>query len=154
MIPALAEAGDRAVHEPGLHGRERGVVAAKLRDDARQEVLDHHVGGAREVQHDLAGLGMREVERQARLAGVDPDEIRGLVGAPLFHLSVPAPGVVAFARALDLDHPSAEIGEQARAVRAGQHAREVEDGDAGKQRVVWARHGRSPLGLAFAHSVH
>ena len=130
--PALAEAGDRAVHDAGLHGRERGVIAAELRDDARQEVLDHHVGRAREVQHDLARFRMREVERQARLAGVDPDEVRGLVGAPLFHLRVTAPGVVAFAGALDLDHPRAEVAEQARAVRAGQHAREIEDGDAGQ----------------------
>jgi hypothetical protein len=49
---------------------------------------------------------------------------------------VTAPRVVAFARTLDLDHPRAQVREQARAVRAGKHAREIEDGDAAQQRVV------------------
>ena len=142
--PALAEAGDRAVDELGLHRRQRGVVAAELRDDARKEILDDDVGGAREIQHDLAGFGMREIERQARLARVDPDEVRGLIGPAGFHLRVAASRVVAFARALDLDHARAQIGEQPCAVRAGQHAREVENGETGEKRVVRAGHGWSP----------
>jgi len=141
---ALAEAGDGAVHEIGLHRRQRRVVTAELRDDAGQEVLDHDVGGSRQVRDDLAGLRVREVERQARLARVDPDEVRALIGAAGFDLGVAAPGVVALARALDLDHARAEIREQARAVGAGQHAREIENGETGEKRFVRAGHGRSP----------
>jgi hypothetical protein len=142
--PALAEAGDGAVHEVGLHRRERGVVASELRDDAGQEILDDDVGGPRQVEQDLARLRMREVEREARLARVDPDEVRGLVSPSRFHLGVAAPRVVAFARALDLDHARAQVGEQSRAIRTGQHTREIENGEAGEQRVVRAGHGRSP----------
>src|SRR5207247_1767662 len=42
----------------------------------------------------------------------------------------PCPRLVAVARALDLDDVRAQVSEQHRAVRAGQHAREVEDANA------------------------
>jgi hypothetical protein len=141
---ALTEAGDRAVDEIGLHRRERGVVAAELRDDTGQEVLDHDVGSPRQVGDDLPGLRVGEIERQARFARVDPNEIRALIGAALFHLGVAATGIVAFARALDLDHARAEIREQPCAIRAGQHAREIEHGEAGEKWIVRTGHGRSP----------
>ena len=47
-------------------------------------------------------------------------------------------GVVAAARALDLDHFGAQIGEQLRAPRAGQHAAQIEDLDA-LERLQWRR---------------
>ncbi len=45
--------------------------------------------------------------------------------------------VVAADRVLDLDHPRTEIREDHRAIRSGQHAREIENGDA----VEGSRHG-------------
>ena len=48
------------------------------------------------------------------------------------------PGVVAAAGPFDLDHFGAEVGEQLRAPRPGEHAAEVEDPDA-LQRLHAAR---------------
>jgi len=44
--------------------------------------------------------------------------------------------LVAFARAFHLDDAGAQVGEQARAVRAGEDAGEIEDGEAGEQGLV------------------
>ncbi|OGK92357.1 MAG: hypothetical protein A2W08_00525 [Candidatus Rokubacteria bacterium RBG_16_73_20] len=117
----LAVARDRAVDEVGPHRRERRVVAAEARDDAGHEVLDDHVGHAREIEHDRARLRVRQVERDALLARVDADEVGGLVGAVRLELHEAAAHLVALARALDLDDARAEVGEQARAVRAREH---------------------------------
>jgi hypothetical protein len=43
--------------------------------------------------------------------------------------------VVALAGPLDLDHFGAQVGEQLRAPRAGEHAGEVEDADAREDRI-------------------
>jgi hypothetical protein len=40
----------------------------------------------------------------------------------------PAPRVIAAARLFDLDDFGAEVGEQLRAPRAGEHARQIDDG--------------------------
>ncbi len=74
-----------------------------------------------------------EVERQALLVAVDAQEVRALAAE---ERRTPRARVVALARLLDLDDARAHVGEQHRAVRTGQHAREVEDGDAGEWRVM------------------
>ena len=45
-------------------------------------------------------------------------------------------GVVAFAGPFDFDHLRAEIGKHARTVRAGEHAGEIEDGEARQRKVM------------------
>src|SRR6266446_4060761 len=82
----------------------------------------------------------REIERHAALAHVDAHEVRRLILAPGLELDVAAARVVALAP-LDLDDVGAEVGEQARAVRAREHAREVEDPEAG-ERSGRIGHGR------------
>ena len=54
-------------------------------------------------------------------------------------LQEPAPHLVAFAGALDLDHARAEVGEQPRAVRAREHTGEVEYGETVEQGSGHAR---------------
>src|SRR5216110_3204115 len=93
-----------------------------------------------EIEHDRTRLRAREIERHAALAHVDAHEVRRLVLAPGLELDVAAAGVVALAP-LDLEDVGAEVGEQARAVRARQNAGEVEHGDAG-QWAVGSDHGR------------
>src|SRR5262249_16175535 len=103
--------------------------------------LDDDVRGARQVHDHFTGFRVREVERQARLAGVDPDEVRALIGAARLDLRVAPPRVVAFARTLDLVHARAHIAQKARAVWPGQHRREIEKGEAGEERFVSSGHG-------------
>src|SRR5205807_5574140 len=74
-----------------------------------------------------------EVEADALLADVDPDEVGGLVGAPLLDLDVALARLVALARPLDLEHAGAEVGHQPRAVGTGEDAGEVEDDQAVEQ---------------------
>ena len=139
----LAEAGDRAVDDVGLHARERGVIDAQPRGHAGHEVLDRHVGLAREVQRHLAPARVAEIEPDALLAHVDAHEVRGLVEPTLLELDVPPARFVPFAGPLDLEHARAEVGQQACAVGPCQHAGEVEDGETVEQpgRVS---HGRDP----------
>src|SRR5204862_288713 len=81
------------------------------------EVLDDDVAPASEIEHDGTRLGLGEIQRDAALADVDAHEVRRLVLAPGLELDVAAAGVVALAP-LDLEDVGAEVGEQARAVRA------------------------------------
>ena len=69
---------------------------------------------------------MLEVERQAFLRAVGPDEVRGQAA----HALVVAAREVADAGALDLDHARAEVGELARAERRRDRVLERDDGDA------------------------
>ena len=77
---------------------------------------------------------MTEVDRHAQLAGVHADEVRALVVAVGVERAEGAAHLVALAGALHFDHARAHVGEQPSTVGAGQHAREVEDGDAGEER--------------------
>ena len=116
--------------------RERRVVEAELRQRARPEVLDEHVG-----------LRDQPLEQRA----VPPGCLKSSVTLSLLRLMLRkyalspfekrrAPGarVVAFAGLLDLDDARAHVGEQHRAVRARQHARQVEHGDP----VEWRHNGQ------------
>ena len=69
---------------------------------------------------------MLEIERDALLVAVDAEEVRALA---LEKRRSPGARVVAFARLFDLDDARAHVGEQHRAIRARQHARQVQDGD-------------------------
>ena len=105
-------------------GRGDGVVVeAVLRQPAGSEVLDDDVG----AMGQLAGEGrvglVGEVEDHGPLVAVDAEEVgRDAV----VDRRDPRTGVVA-ARALDLDHLGAEVGEQHRRVGPGEDAREVRD---------------------------
>jgi hypothetical protein len=129
----LAEAGDGAVDEIGLDGGERRVVDAQALGHPGGKILHGHVGLPREIADDVARLRAPEIEPHALLADIDPREIRALIVAARVELEVALAHVVAAPRTLDLDHAGAEVGEEARAVGPGEHAREVEDEEIGKR---------------------
>jgi len=104
----------------------RRRVEAELGQRAGPEVLDQYVRARDEPIERGSALGLLEVERHALLVAVDAHEIRALAR---LKGRTPAAGVVALARLFDLDHPRAEVGEEHRAVRPGEHAGQVEDGD-------------------------
>src|SRR5262249_55887784 len=70
-------------------------------------------------------LGAFEVDRDAFLVPIDAQKIRALAADEWW---TPCARVVAFAGLLDLDHARAHVAEHHRAIRARQHAREVENG--------------------------
>ena len=79
---------------------------------------------------------MLDVERQAFLGAVGPDEVRGEAA----HARVVAAGEVADAGTLDLDDAGAEVGELARRERRGDRVLERDDGES-----LERLHGRSFL---------
>src|SRR5207302_1111814 len=143
--PRVSEAGDGAVDQPRVDRGQRVVAEAELVHHARPEVFPDHVRGLHEALHDLEGVGLPEIERDAALVAVHREEAgRHLPLRPLA-LEELVPRLVAVAR-LDLDHVRAEQRELVRAVRTGEVAREVEDPDAGEG----FRHFRPGMSLIVA----
>ena len=131
----LAIPGDRAVDETGVERAERLGAEAEAIHHAGAEVLHHHIGFGDKALHQRDRLRILQIEREAAFAGIELPEVGAVAGAQ----GGAHAHVVAFGR-FDLDDIGAEVGEQARAVRAGQHDREVEDADA-IQRIRLRRDG-------------
>ena len=76
-------------------------------------------------------LRLLEIERQALLVAVDAEEIRAFFAD---ERRSPAARIVSPAGLLDLDDARAHVGEQHRAVRARENARQVDDEQAVERR--------------------
>jgi hypothetical protein len=123
--PGLAEAADGAVQQVLADLLERLVPDPQPRGHAGPEVLDDEVGALGELDEQLAPAVGLEVQRDAPLAAVRHRERVALTVDLRCH---PA-GVVTRARLLDLDDVGPELGQDHRAVRTGQEARQVEDAE-------------------------
>ncbi len=132
QVPAAtrAEAADRGVHDAGVAGPDRLVVEPEPGQAAGLEVLHQHVGPAGKLPRGGQITGVIEVQGHGPLVPVDRQVIRRHPGAG--GRRRPAPGVVS-SRALHLDHVRAEVGEQHRAVGAGQHPGEIGDQQPGQR---------------------
>ena len=118
----LAVAGDRTVDEPRVQRRQTLAADPEARHDARPEALEHHVRVRRQPEEDLTPcLGLQVEGHAALVAGEERDAGRERIVRPRDHEDV-----------------GAEIGEQRRAERARQLAREVEDAE-----VTERRHARA-----------
>jgi hypothetical protein len=73
-------------HRSRVDGAERVAGEAEALEDARREVLDHHVGGRHETAHDVETFGVAEVEREVALVAVRADV--GRAPLPPFALRV------------------------------------------------------------------
>ena len=140
--PRLPEAGDRAVHDVGLDAADGLVVAAEPAHHAGHEVLDEDIDALGQLEHEVAASRIREIDADALLPGVHAREVRALIVPPRLDLVRAAAHLVALARTLHLDDARAEIGEQPRAVRAGEDAGEIED-DQAVERQISGGHRRS-----------
>ena len=98
---------------------------AETLHDAGAIALDEHVGSLDKAEQQLATRVCLEVQGHAALVAVDGVEQRTLA---LDERRGPT-HVVAGLRLLDLDHVGSHIGEQHRAVGAGQQPRQVEEAD-------------------------
>ena len=90
---------------------------------AGPEVLDQHVGPREQTLEERAIGGQLEIEREALLAAVQRQEIRGAI----LDEGPDAARVGADLGPLDLHDARAEIGEQHRAVRTREHPRQIDD---------------------------
>jgi hypothetical protein len=111
------------------------VVQAETRRRAGRKVLHQHVGACKQVPQHRIGARLLDIQRQAFLGTIGPDEVR----RQSLYAAVIGAGEIAGAGPLDLDHAGAEIGELARAERRGNGLFEGNDGDAFKRRC----HGRN-----------
>ncbi len=87
------------------------MAQAETRGGTRSEVLQQHIGAADQPVQHLCRLGVLQVERDAALAAVEPDEEARLA----VHVAVIGAGEVALARALHLDDIGAKVGHVAAA---------------------------------------
>ena len=77
---------------------------------ARREVLDEHIGLAQQAFEHPGGVRMLEIESEALLGAVQPDEMRGLPQ----HGLIVMPGKVPGAWSFDLDDACTQISQLAR----------------------------------------
>jgi hypothetical protein len=132
----LAEAGDRAIDQPRVVGRQALIVEAEFGEPADLEILDQHVRARGKLAHDAAALLALEVELDRSLAAVGGVEIGSAEVAAAGggdERRSPAAGVVAGALALDLDHIGAEVGQDLPGPRPGQDAGELQHAQAGQR---------------------
>jgi hypothetical protein len=102
------------------------VVHAPAPERAGFEVFDQHVGIFQQLPQDRAAFIAREIDRDALLVAVHARKVpRGVA----VERRPPTTRFVAVGR-LELDHPRAVIGERLRAVRAAEHAAQVDHLDA------------------------
>ena len=151
--PALAESGDRAIHQPWVERAQRCIIEPAPREVAELVVLDQHIGLLREPAHQRGACIVREIDRDGALVAIGAAEVGRIAGGLAVLVRQPrrAPraGVVTGAGALDLDHISAEVGQRLRAGRAGEHARKVDHAQPGKSRAAgrgWSRWGHGVVG--------
>ena len=126
----IAEAADGGVDEAWVALGERFVGEAEALHDAGGEVLDEHVRLFGQAHDRLFAAGRLEVEHEAALVAVEAGVIaaEGALGVVVGEGAGEA-GHLAAGR-LDLDDVGAEVGEEHRAVGAGEGLGEVEDADA------------------------
>ncbi len=125
-----AEAGDRAVDDPGVPGPHVLVAEPVLPQRPRPEVLEQHIGAARQFTGATPVVRVAQIERDGALVAVDGEEVGGLA---VRVRRTPGAGVVAALRVLDLDDVRAQVGQEHGGVRRGQHAPEVGDEDAAQR---------------------
>ena len=103
--------------------------APEPRRRARREVLHDNVGARHQRIENASRALVLDVERQAFLRAVAPDEMRGETLDP----RIVGAREIANARPLDLDDARAEVGELARAEGRGDGVLKRDDGRAGKR---------------------
>jgi len=113
----LAEGRDRAVDDAGIARRDLLIGQPEAPHRSRPEALEQHVGAQRQPPRQLAVARLGQIQRDRALVAVEPQVVRRAALGPR---RTPGAGVVAGARALDLDHLGAQVGERHRGEWAGQ----------------------------------
>ena len=143
----LPEAGDRRVDEPrvqrGDGSRSRGRTSRGRRPCSSRRARRPAARGRWTIRCPSGVVKSTATESLPRLHAQVIGRLAGVASARILEeRRAPRPRVVAAARPLDLDDRRAEIREQLRAPRPGEHAGEVEDGQVGERaghRSPWRR---------------
>ena len=140
--PGLAVAADAHHHQTGIARRERLIAQTQALHHAGAVVFHQDVGARDQLEGQFTSGGGFQVQDHGALVAQDGRRIQRDVADMLTHLA----HRVAL-RGFDLDHVGAEIGQQARAGRAGDGGADLDDLQAGQRPgggcVV---HGLSPEG--------
>ena len=102
---------------------QRHPTITQLFDHAWPIVFQHAIGTGEKLFEDRSAIFGFQIQRDGFLAAIDRREI----GALAFLERWESAGVVAFARALDLDHACAQIQEGHGAEWPGQNMGQIED---------------------------
>ena len=122
--------GNVAHDNAGLVRRQRDIRQTQARSRAGCQVLHHDIRLlANESLEDHLRFRMLDVQREAFLGAVGPDEVRRQAA----HAFVIASREITHPGAFDLDHPRAEIGQLAGREGCGDRMFERNDGNAGKR---------------------
>ena len=125
-----AEAGDAAMDQTRKALRQHiGIADAPFLHAAGLVVLDQHIGAFQQSQQHRAAFRLREIEGEGALVAVDADVVAGVA---LMERRAPAARLVALG-GFDLDHLRAVIRQDHRAIGTAQHARQVDDLEAGQR---------------------
>src|SRR5262249_24195723 len=79
--------------------------------------------------NDLLALGRTQIDRDRLLAAIEGEVVGAFAPAVAFDERLEAARLVTAIGLLNLDHGGTELGEDHARERAGQHPREVENGD-------------------------
>src|SRR6185312_14918632 len=153
--PGLAEARHRTIDDGGIDGADRFIIEPVAPEIADLEILHHDVGRFYQRADDLLAFRLRNVDGDRFLAAVGAEIERIVV--VLFALGIgqigrpEGAGIVAAARALDLDYLGPQIGQHLRRERPGQHPGQINDFDARKRQIRhehFSEIGEAPRDLA------
>src|SRR5205085_10332315 len=118
MRPALTKAGQRAINDARVDRLHRVVADAQTINDAGTELFKDDISGFSELQKDVAGGALLEIEGDGFLVAIDLQK-----SGALFADGRRTPARrVANTRLFDLDDFRAQIAEHHRGERAGQHS--------------------------------
>ncbi len=145
----VAIPGQPGIDEARVDLPEARIVDAEASRHRRPEILDQHIGALDHTMQDRKTLLLLQIEREGALAAIGAEEEAGFARQARREL----PQHVALRR-FDLDDIGAEIGEQRAAVRAGEIAAQIEDGDAAERPRGFAGHvrrSRSRIAAIFSN---
>ena len=133
-----------AIDKPGVQCRHRVIAKSEFFHHAGGEILQHYVGFGDNIARHGDPACLLEVDGDAALIAVGPDERAALV---VPHFGSQLAEIVAAVGFLDFDHFGAEVGQNHAAQGAGDEMAEIGDADAGqRQRCVGgAGHKRSKI---------
>ena len=122
--PILSEPRDRTIDQPWIDRRQPRIVEPVFRQPTDLEILNHHIGVADQVDHDLPPFFCAEIGSHHCFSSVRRMVIGS--GAVIHERWPPRAGIVAV-RAFDLNDLSPEVGQNLTGPRTSQNPRQLDD---------------------------